>query len=154
VIEFTAVIEEASRGGALVVIPPDVVDALGGAGRIPVRAEFGAIPYQGSIVTYSGRHVLGVLKSIRDELGIGPRDEVLIRIERDSSERTVTIPTELAQAFEEVPGSRLAFEKLSYSHQREHVNQIEDAKKSDTRQRRALRIAQRLGGRSERGDDG
>jgi bifunctional DNA-binding transcriptional regulator/antitoxin component of YhaV-PrlF toxin-antitoxin module len=105
-------------------------------------------------VTYSGKHVLGVLKSIRDELGIGPGDEVLIRIERDSSERTVTIPAELAQAFEGLPGSRAAFEKLSYSDQREHVDHIEEAKKSDTRQRRALRIAQTLGGRSERGDDG
>ena len=41
-----------------------------------------------------GRPVLGVLASIREELGKGPGDTVMIAIERDDGDRTVTIPDE------------------------------------------------------------
>jgi hypothetical protein len=66
---FEATIVEADRGGALVEVPAAVVEALGGRGRIPVRATFDGIAYQGSVVSMGGRRVLGILKSIRAELG-------------------------------------------------------------------------------------
>jgi hypothetical protein len=147
VIEFNAVIESADRGGAFVVVPPEVVERLGGGGRIPVRVELEGIPYQGSIATYSGRQVLGILKATRDELGRGPGDEVAVRIEVDTSERTVEIPSELDRLFSKVPGSREAFLKLSYSHQREHVEHINEAKKEETRLRRARRTIDAVRGR-------
>jgi hypothetical protein len=105
------------------------------------------IPYQGSIATYSGRQVLGILKATRDELGRGPGDEVAVRIEVDTSERTVEIPSELDRLFSKVPGSREAFLKLSYSHQREHVEHINEAKKEETRLRRARRTIDAVRGR-------
>ena len=144
-IRFTAVIEAADRGGAMIVVPDELVSALGGGGRIAVRAEFDGLPYRGSVVTYSGRKVLGVLKAIRDELGKGPGDVLEVRIEPDPAERVVEIPPELAAAFEEVPGSRAPFENLSYSHRREHVEHITGAKRLDTRNRRAQKTAELLG---------
>ena len=137
-IEFTAIIEEADRGGALVEVPDEVAEALGGGGRIKVLAEFDGVPYQGSVVTYSSRKVLGILRAIRDQLGKGPGDDVLVGLEGDDSEREVAIPPELEVAFDEVPGSREAFERLSFSHRRRHVEHILEAKQEDTRSRRAL----------------
>jgi hypothetical protein len=145
VIRFTAVIEAANRGGAVIVVPDELVSALGGGGRIAVRAEFDGIPYRGSVVTYSGRRVLGVLKAIRDELGKGPGDMLEVGLDPDLAERVVEIPPELTAAFEEVPGSRAAFENLSYSHRREHVEHITGAKRPDTRHRRARKTAESLG---------
>lgn len=144
-IEFSAVLETADRGGALIVVPDEVVAELGGGGRIKVLAEFDGLPYQGSIATYAGRKVLGVLKSIREELGVGPGDEIQVRIEGDTAERTVGIPEELETAFDESPGARDAFAALSYSHQREHVNHINEGKQPETRLRRARRIVEMLG---------
>jgi hypothetical protein len=144
VIEFTATIESADRGGALIDVPPHVVEQLGGGGRIKVRAQFDGIGYQGSIVTYSGRRVLGVLKSIREKLGKGPGDDLVVRLEVDTTQRRVEIPVELEQAFVSAPEARAAFEGLSYSHQREHVSHIVEAKKPETRQRRAMRTVERL----------
>lgn len=143
-IGFTAVIEEARGGGALVALPDEVVEKLGGGGRFPVRATFDGIPYQGSVATYSGRRVLGMLKSIREELGKGPGDTVRLELERDDGERTVEIPPELEEAFSFAPGSREKFKELSYSHQREHVLSITDASKPETRKRRALRTVESL----------
>ena len=63
----------ADRGGAYVVVPPAVIEALGGGGRIPVRATFDGIEYQGSVASMGGAKVLGVLTAIREELRQGSR---------------------------------------------------------------------------------
>ena len=145
-IRFEAAIEDVMRGGAVVVIPDDVIVELGGPGRIPVLATFDGIEYQGSVVNMGGRPILGVLKSIREELGKGDGDTVIVTLERDVGERKVSIPPELDKAFESNPQARRAFEKLSYSHQREHVNHINEGKKPETRVRRAFRVVDSLRG--------
>jgi Domain of unknown function (DUF1905) len=62
---FDAVIVEADRGGAYLAVPPEVVVALGGKGRIPVQATFDGIAYRGSVVSMGGEKVIGLLKAIR-----------------------------------------------------------------------------------------
>jgi bifunctional DNA-binding transcriptional regulator/antitoxin component of YhaV-PrlF toxin-antitoxin module len=143
---FVAIIEEAPRGGAYVRIPPDVVEALGGGGRVPVRATFGAIPYRGSIVRMGGDSVLGVLKEIRETLGLVHGDEVEVTVERDEAERMIEIPVELATLFDDNPAAREAFEALSYSHRREHALHVAEAKKPETRERRARKTVDALAG--------
>ena len=141
---FVATVEEAPRGGAFVRIPPDVVDGLGGGGRIPVRATFGGIPYRGSIVRMGGDSVLGVLKEIRDTLGLALGDEVEMTVVRDDAERVVEIPVELATLLEANPAAREAFEALSYSHRREHALHVAEAKQPETRERRARKRIEAL----------
>lgn len=122
-------------GGAWVEVPGDVIAALGGGGRIPVRATFDGIDYRGSIASMGGCMALGILKGIRSELGKGDGDAVTVTVVRDTAERTVDVPEDLATALQEA-GLRESFDKLAYSHRREHVNAINDAKKPETRQRR------------------
>jgi hypothetical protein len=140
---FEAELLEAARGGACVEVPPEVVAALGGGGRIPVRATFDGIDYRGSIVSMGGAKVLGVLKAIREELGKVPGDPLVVTVTRDEAERRVEVPGELAAALD-VAGARPAFDALSFSHQREHVRWIEEAKKPETRARRVARTVERL----------
>jgi Domain of unknown function (DUF1905)/Bacteriocin-protection, YdeI or OmpD-Associated len=123
------------RGGALVAVPPEVVEALGGGGRIPVSATFDGVAYTGSIVSMGEGPCIGILKSIRTRIGKEPGDTVVVTLERDSAERTVEVPDDLAAALAEA-GARESFDKLGYSHRREHVAAINDAKKPETRQRR------------------
>ncbi|MET9268786.1 YdeI/OmpD-associated family protein [Kribbella sp. NPDC003557] len=130
-------------GGAWVEVPGDVVAALGGGGRIPVRATFDGVAYRGSIASMGGCMALGVLKSIRGELGKGDGDAVTVTLERDTGERTVDVPEDLAAALADA-GLREAFDELSYSHRREHVNAINDAKKPETRTRRIAKALEML----------
>ena len=58
--------------------------------------------------------------------------------------REVDIPVELETAFESSTEARNAFEKLSHSHQREYVNHVSEAKKPETRLRRARRTVEQL----------
>jgi Bacteriocin-protection, YdeI or OmpD-Associated/Domain of unknown function (DUF1905) len=141
--EFRAPIVAADRGGAYVVVPPEVVDALGGGGRIPVRATFDGVEYRGSVASMGGAKVLGVLKAICEELGKGPGDDVAVTLTREDAPRTVSVPDDLAAALD-AAGRRAAFDALSYSHQREHVGWIEEAKRADTRARRIAQTVDRL----------
>ncbi len=86
---------------------------------------------------------LGVLKSIRSELGKGDGDAVTVTVERDSGERVVDVPEDLAAALAGA-GLREAFDGMSYSHRREHVNAINDAKKPETRARRIAKALEML----------
>ncbi|TCC45811.1 DUF1905 domain-containing protein [Kribbella capetownensis] len=122
-------------GGAWVEVPGEVIAGLGGGGRIPVQATFDGVAYRGSIASMGGCMALGILKSIRTELGKGAGDPVTVTLQPDAAERTVEVPADLAAALEDA-GLRKAFDALSYSHRREHVNAINDAKKPETRTRR------------------
>ena len=141
--EFRAPIVAADRGGAYVVVPATVVDALGGEGRIPVRATFDGVEYRGSIASMGGEKVLGVLKAIRDQLGKVPGDAVVVTVARDDAPRTVTVPDDLGAALT-AAGRRAAFDALSFSHQREYVEWIEDAKRAETRVRRITKTVEQL----------
>jgi hypothetical protein len=141
---FVAEIVAVERAGALVTVPAAVVDALGGGGRIKVRATFDDHEYQGSVVTMGGAAVIGVRKDVQRAIGKGPGDSVTVTLERDDAERTVTVPDDLAAALD-AAGRRPAFDALSYSHRREYVTWIDEAKKADTRARRVAGTIERLG---------
>jgi hypothetical protein len=140
---FEATISVNPGGGAWVEVPGEVLDALGGGGRIPVQATFDGIAYRGSIASMGGCMALGILKSIRTELSKEAGDPVTVTVERDTAERTVEVPADLAEALTEA-GLREAFDALSYSHRREHVNAVNDAKKPETRARRITKALEML----------
>ena len=130
-------------GGAWVEVPEAVIAGLGGGGRIPVQATFDGVAYRGSIASMGGCMALGMLKSIRSELGKGDGDAITVTVERDTAARTVDVPEDFAEALEDA-GLRKAFDGLSYSHRREHVNAINDAKKPETRARRITKALEML----------
>jgi hypothetical protein len=140
---FDATVMAADRGGAYVQVPPDVVASLGGKGRIPVRASFDGIHYRGSVVSMGGEKVLGLLKSVRTELGKGPGDVVTVTLELDEGERSVTVPDDLRAALDGA-GLLKRFDGLSYSHQREYVLWIDSAKRPETRAHRIDQTIERL----------
>ena len=141
---FSAPIEGAPRGGAYVSIPPEVVEELGGGGRIPVTATFDGVAYRGSIVRMEGSSVLGVLKGIRAGLGKEIGDIVEVIVDLDVEEREVELPPELASELAANQEAAKAFESLSFSHRREHAMYVAEAKKPDTRERRAKKTVDGL----------
>lgn len=140
---FDAVIEAAGSGGAYVAVPAEVIDALGGGGRIPVSATFDGVAYSGSIASMGAGPCLGILKGIRAEIGKQPGDTVTVTVERDELTRAVVVPDDLASALE-TAGLRAAFDELSYTRRREHVTSIVDAKRAETRARRIAKVVSAL----------
>jgi len=125
------------KGGALVVIPFDVREVYGTGGQVKVKATFDGESYRGSLAPMGGgRHVLGVRKAIRAAIGKDVGDRVEVVIERDTEPRSVETPKDLAAVLRKSKPARDRFEKLSYTHRKEYVRWIEEAKKPETRARR------------------
>jgi hypothetical protein len=144
---FKAVIQNASGasgGGAFVEVPFDVEKAFG-AKKPRVRALIEGVPYRGLLTRMGGpNHILIILKGIREQIGKTFGDEIKVSVEEDVEERVITVPADLKQAFKSEKEAKAAFEKLSYTHQREYVMWIEEAKKEETRQRRIAKTIEML----------
>jgi hypothetical protein len=125
-------------------VPFDVKAAFGSA-RPKVLVTFDGVPYRGSIAAMGGSALIGVLKEIRAQLGKDIGDHVRVTVVADAAPREIAVPDDLRAALRE---ARLeaAFDRLSYSHRKEHVQAIEEAKQPATRQRRiaaAIAMVQR-----------
>lgn len=136
---FTATIQDAGRGGAFVELPFDV-EAAFGAKRPKVKASIGGIPYRG-ILTRMGTecHILGIRKEIREQLGRKIGDEVTVTVEPDAEPRQVEIPSDLLKELKKDQEAKAFFDRLSYTHQKEYVTWITEAKKEETRQARIVK---------------
>ncbi len=145
---FRGVLEAATGGGAYVVIPTDVVAALGGGSRFRVVGSVRGVDFQSSTMSAgAGRVVLGMHKATRAAAGVEIGDEVEVAVERDSRPRTLDIPDDLAQALAQDTAAQAAFDDLSFSHRREYVEWLTTAKRADTRRRRLDRILDTVQGK-------
>jgi len=141
---FKAIIQNAGGGGAFVEIPFDV-EAAFGSKKPKVKAMIEGVAYRGLLVRMGGpNHILIILKGIREQVGKTFGDEVKVTVEADSGPRVVEIPPELQKQFKVEKEARALFEKLAYSHQREYVNYVTEAKRPETRVRRAVQTVEAL----------
>jgi Domain of unknown function (DUF1905)/Bacteriocin-protection, YdeI or OmpD-Associated len=132
-------------GGALVEIPFSVRDVYGTGGQVKVRATFDGHEYRGSIAPMGGGvHILGIRKDIRVAIGKDIGDTVSVTVERDTAPRTVTVPPELSSALSAHPDVAERFEAMSYTHRREFAEWVAEAKKQETRDRRATRAIEMI----------
>jgi len=141
---FTATIQNAGGGGAFVEVPFDVEEAFGSK-RPKVKAMIEGVPYRG-ILTRMGTecHLLIILKEIREKIGKTFGDEVKITVEPDIEPRVIEVPSELKKAFKTEKEAKAFFEKLSYTHQREYVMWINEAKRVETRLNRIRKTLEML----------
>jgi hypothetical protein len=145
-LEFEAVVE-AEGPGALVRLPADTAERFGTRARFPVRATFNGVAYRGSTMpTGDGTFCLGLTKAVRAAAGVAPDDPVQVTVERDTGERTVEVPADLAAALAGHPEGARRFEAMSYTHRREYVEWIESAKRADTRARRVAKAVAMIAG--------
>lgn len=143
--EFDATICEGRGGGAYVEVPLDVEVVFGTRGQVKVRATFDQVEYRGSLApTGGGVHALGITKAIRRDIEKDVGDTVHVTIAVDREERTVELPTELAAALRDDAEAAARYTGLSYSHRREYAEWVGEAKKQETRDRRAARTIERL----------
>jgi len=141
---FTAEIKNAGGGGAFVEVPFDV-EAAFGAKKPKIKALIEGVPYRGLLVRMGGpNHILIILKGIREQIGKTFGDEVKVSVEADVEERVVIVPAELKRLFKSNKEAKAAFEKLSYTHRKEYVTWINEAKKTETRQSRIVKTLEML----------
>lgn len=67
-----------------------------------------------------------------------------VELERDTEPRVIEPTEDLAKALDENPQAKQCWEKLSYSHKKEFVAVLEEAKREETRARRVQKIIEEL----------
>jgi hypothetical protein len=127
-----------------IVVPPEVVDALGAGKRPKVRVTIGNYSYRSSIASMGGVYMISVSAEVRAGAGVSAGDVVDVGIEVDTEPREVEIPPDLVAALEAESEARQFFESLSYSNKRRLVTPIVDAKTDETRQRRIAKTVEAL----------
>ena len=120
-------------------IPPEIVDGLNAGKRPKVTVTVNGFTYRSTVAVMGGSYMVGVTQEQRAKSGLKAGDAIEVTLELDTAAREVEVPADLIAALE-AAGAREAFERLSYSHRKEHVRAVEEAKAPETRRRRIEKV--------------
>jgi Domain of unknown function (DUF1905)/Bacteriocin-protection, YdeI or OmpD-Associated len=124
--------------------PFDVVEVFRRKGRVPVKGTINGFPFRSSLMNMGDGHMMVVNADLRAGARCKAGDTVSVMMELDTEERTVEVPGFLKKIINADPITRDAWHKLSFTHQKEHVRGIEDAKRPETREKRIAAMMEML----------
>lgn len=140
--KFRTAIQPAAEKGAMgIVVPPEAVEALGSGKRPKVVVSLKGYSYRSTVSVMGGRFLLPLAKEHRAAGSIVDNEEVEVTLELDTAPREVETPDDLAEALA-AAGVRAAFDKLAFTHRKEHVRAILEAKTPETRARRVAKAVE------------
>ena len=118
--------------------------------RAPVTVTVNGYTFRTTIAAMGGPPCIGIRTSYREAAGLEGGEKIEVRVALDGEERVVTPPADLVKALKAAPPAWERWRELSYTHQREHAEAVEDAKKPETRARRVARAVEMVGARKPR----
>jgi hypothetical protein len=128
------------REGSMCHIPvPFDPAAVFGKVRAPVKVTLNGYTFRSTIAAMGGPPCIPFRKSHREAAGLEGGETLTVVLELDTDARVVTPPADLVKALKAKPGALERWKALSYTHQREYVEAIEEAKKPETRARRVAK---------------
>jgi hypothetical protein len=133
---FQATLLLAGKTATGIEVPAEVIDALGAGKKPPVRVKLGGYAYRSTVAPRGDRFLVGVSAEHRAGAGVAAGDVVDVELELDTEPREISVPADLAAALERDRKAGEFFESLSYSQKKWYVLPIEQAKPSETRERR------------------
>jgi hypothetical protein len=139
---FQTTVQVEGRTATFLEVPLDV-PALFGRARAPVRVTIRGHTYRSTVAVYGGRY-LPLNRTNRAAAGVAAGETVSVELESDDEPPTVDVPEDLQAALAGDTEAAAAFERLSYTHRREYVEWITEAKREETRARRIAKTVERL----------
>jgi hypothetical protein len=140
VVRFSSTVLLGGKTATGLVVPDEVVEALGAGKKPPVTVTLGGHTYRSSIASRGGQYLIPLSAENREAAGVAAGDEVEVDVEVDTAPRQVEVPDDLAAALDADPALRQRFDGMSYSHQLQHVLAVTGAKAADTRARRVAAV--------------
>ncbi len=138
-VTFTTLAQPNPGDVLLIEVPERVVRALGERKRPPLVATLNGVTYRTTIAVYGDGYYIPVRREIRDAAKLAPRVRAKVWLELDEKPRAVEVPPNLARALARDRTAKTAFEGFSYTHQREYVEWITQAKREETRAGRVVK---------------
>jgi len=127
-------------------IPPQIVEAFGKGKKPPVKVTLNGFTYQTTVAVMGGDFYVPLSAERRNAAGVKGGDIWEITLELDTEPRTVTVPADLAEALAAQPGVMERFNALAYTHRKEYVRWVEEAKAIETRTRRIKGVLEKIQG--------
>jgi hypothetical protein len=136
----TVIVKDDQVNATGIPVPADAVAALGSGKRPKVKVTLNGYTYRTTVAPYGDVFMLPLAAEHRNAARVAAGDRVDVTLELDTEPRTVEVPDDLAAALAAVPGARDAFDRLAYSHRKEHVRAVNEAKQPATRERRIAAV--------------
>jgi hypothetical protein len=129
--------------GTFIEVPLNV-PAVFGRVRAPVRVTVSGHTWRSTVMRYGERYYVPVSRANREAAGVAAGDVVAVTLASDDEPRTVEVPPDLAAALDGARGARAAFDDASFSHRREWVTWVTEAKRPETRARRVRGVVEQV----------
>jgi hypothetical protein len=137
------------RDGTMCAIPvPFDPKPLFGKTRAPVKVTLNAYTFRSTISKYGEDHWIPLRKSNREAAGLEGNETLKVTLELDEAPREVTPPEDFVKALKKAK-AWTAWTALSFTHQREHVEALEQAKKPETRARRLAKSVEMIAAKAK-----
>lgn len=130
---FRTTVELGGKTATGIEVPADVVAALGSSKRPAVLITIAGHSYRTTVASMGGRFLVPLNAENRAAAGVIAGEEVDVEIQLDTTPRVVTLPPDLDAALADEPAARKFFESLSFTHRKEWVRWIDEAKRTPTR---------------------
>src|ERR1700737_2821907 len=136
-IKLDATVEKAGDSAACGIIVPtaDVVRWFGRKSRVPVVATINGYTYRSSLSPMGGCHMLPIAAPVRAGANVAGGDRVTLTLREDTEARTIDVPADLAKALA-AANLRDVFDAMAFTHRKEWVVAVQDAKRPETRTKR------------------
>jgi Bacteriocin-protection, YdeI or OmpD-Associated/Domain of unknown function (DUF1905) len=140
---FTVELQRVQKTATMFRVPFDLGEAFGRA-RPPVKVTIRNHTWRTTPGVYDGVGYIVVNRAVKAATGVDAGDRVRVRMERDTEPRKVRLPADLRKALARAPEAKAAFAKLSFTHQREYLEWVEEAKRPETRLHRIAATVDRV----------
>lgn len=141
---FETILEKHENMDATGITIPFDVEKVFGAKRVPVKVSINGAEYRSTIMKMNGVYMMAVPKIFREAAGIKAGETISVTMEKDTEKRVVEVPKDFAEALRKA-GLTDVFSKMSYTHQKEYVNAITEAKREETRLGRITKAVEKIG---------
>jgi hypothetical protein len=147
---FTVELERTGKTATMFRVPFDLEEAFGRA-RPPVKVTIAGHTWRTTPGVYDGAGYIVVNRDVKSATGVDAPDRVDVEMKLDTDPREVEVPEDLAAALAGDRAAEEAFARLSFTHRREYVQWVEEAKRPETRARRIAQTVERArSGRPQR----
>lgn len=146
-IKFEApIIQHKNMNAAYVEFPFSTEELFGKKGQVKIKATIDdKTEYQGSLANMGqGCHVLGLTQAVRKDLKKTFGDTVSVELWEDKEERVVEIPDDVVEVFNKNEKAKELFDAMSYTHRKEYIRWIIEAKKPETRENRKVKMIEMI----------
>ena len=140
---FTVELERVQKTATMFRVPFDLEEAFGRA-RPPVKVTIRGHTWRTTPGVYGSVGHVVVNRAVKAATGVDAGDRVRVTMELDTEPRTVMVPHDLRAALDDHPAVAEAFDELSFTHRREYVEWVEEAKRPETRGRRIAATVERV----------